>query len=127
MVHVQDYLLQVDNKLTTSRYSVMAYPTPDTSGEQSTSYPIIRLFAEKVPHKSPFAIVFKVCVCIHLGVHVDVDTVITCIYCAVQHTHLIHALYKEERKIVCVCVCVCVCCVRSYLHMYIILSTRWWS
>ena len=51
---------QVDNKLTTSRYSVMAYPTPDSSGERSTSYPVIRLFAEKVPHKSPFAIVFKV-------------------------------------------------------------------
>ena len=38
----------------------MAYPTPESSRERTTSYPVIRLFAEKVPHKSPFAIVFKV-------------------------------------------------------------------
>ena len=69
--------VQVDNKLTTSRYSVMAYPTPDTSGEKTASYPVVRLFAEKVPHKSPFAIVFKVqyvCVCAYIHVHVYMST-----------------------------------------------------
>jgi vacuolar protein sorting-associated protein 13D len=51
--------LQVDNQLATSHTPILAYPTPFAS-DQQFSYPVIKLFAERVPHKSPFATVFKV-------------------------------------------------------------------
>ena len=53
---------QVDNQLTTSHTPLLAYPTPPASGEPPLAYPVVWLFAERVPHKSPFATVFKVCI-----------------------------------------------------------------
>ena len=47
---------QVDNQLPTS-HPVVAYPTPPPSHH---SHPVLKLFAERIPHKSPFATVFKV-------------------------------------------------------------------
>ena len=52
--------LQVDNKLANSHTPILAYPTPPSSGEPECNYPVLRISAEKLPHKSPFAIVFKV-------------------------------------------------------------------
>ncbi len=51
---------QVDNNLAGSNTPVLAYPTPPPSGDIESSYPILKVVAEKVPHKSPFAQVFKV-------------------------------------------------------------------
>lgn len=51
--------LQVDNKLANSHNPVMVYPSSPLSGEVECNYPILHVYAEKVPHKSPFAIVFK--------------------------------------------------------------------
>lgn len=53
---------QVDNNLAGSNTPVLAYPTPPPSGDIESSYPILKVVAEKVPHKSPFAQVFKVSV-----------------------------------------------------------------
>ena len=51
---------QVDNKLPASHTPILAYPTPSPSGEPTPSYPVLKLYVERVLYKSPFALVFKV-------------------------------------------------------------------
>ncbi len=51
---------QVDNKLAACHTPVLAYPTPPPSGEAEPIYPILVLHVEKIPYKSPHAMVFKV-------------------------------------------------------------------
>lgn len=52
--------VQVDNKLATSHCPILAYPSPYPSSETGASYPVLVLHVEKIPCKSPFALVFKV-------------------------------------------------------------------
>ena len=53
--------LQVDNKLAACHAPVLAYPTPPPSGEAGEpNYPVMILHVEKIPYKSPYALVFKV-------------------------------------------------------------------
>ncbi len=51
---------KVDNKLASCHTPVLAYPTPCPSGEEESSVPVMILRVEKIPYKSPYALVFKV-------------------------------------------------------------------
>ena len=65
---------KVDNQLATCVNPVLAYPSPDPAGSHDSSYPVIKLCVEKVPHKSPFTVVFKVCDCVCLYVATSMST-----------------------------------------------------
>ena len=50
----------MDNKLAACHTPVMTYPTPSPSGEEESSVPVLIFKIEKIPYKSPYALVFKV-------------------------------------------------------------------
>lgn len=52
--------IQVDNQMAGGYTSVLAFPTPPSSGQIDLNYPVVTCFIERLPHKSPLAIVFRV-------------------------------------------------------------------
>lgn len=54
------YSYQVDNQMAGGYISVLAFPTPPSSGQIDLNYPVVTCFIERLPHKSPLAIVFRV-------------------------------------------------------------------
>ena len=54
---------------------MLAYPSLSLSDEANySSYPVVSCFVERLPHKSPFAIVFRVC---HMTLSVGHMTICT--------------------------------------------------
>ena len=50
---------QVDNQIVGSYSPVLIFPSP-SSGEIEFNYPVLSCFIERLPHQSPFAVVFRV-------------------------------------------------------------------